>query len=171
LCLTSNASEKVVYPGGDSQGIQRAADAAPSAVQEVGIEHRRRDVLVTEQLLNCSDIVPVLEEMRGERVPESMAARGFVDTRLADRFAHGALEHRLVGVVAQDGAAPRIPRKLPGREDVLPRPFARRPGVLPGHGVREADPGQGLGEVELVEAPHTLDLGRERLLQPCAGAW
>jgi hypothetical protein len=45
----------------------------------VGVDHRRADIAVTEQLLNGADIVTVLEHMRGEAVPQGVATRGLVN--------------------------------------------------------------------------------------------
>src|SRR5687767_7662051 len=56
--------------------IQRAADAAATPVEDVGVDHRRGDVAVAKQLLNGTDVVAVLEKMRGERVAQRMTAGG-----------------------------------------------------------------------------------------------
>ena len=49
------------------------------------VNHSGRYVLVAEQFLNSSDVVPVFEQMRGEAVPESVAARRFPDARGTNR--------------------------------------------------------------------------------------
>jgi len=42
----------------------------------VRVDHRRPDVAVTEEFLNRTDIVTVLEQMSREGVAEGVAARG-----------------------------------------------------------------------------------------------
>ena len=48
--------------------IERAAHAAGSAVENVGVPHGCGDVPVAEQLLDGADIGAGLEQMGGERV-------------------------------------------------------------------------------------------------------
>ena len=43
--------------GLDPDAVQRASHPAPAAVQDVGVDHGRRDVLVTQQLLYRSDVI------------------------------------------------------------------------------------------------------------------
>ena len=58
--------------------IQRRPDACGPAVQHVRVDHRRPDVAMSQELLDCPDVVAVLEEMRGEGVPERRQEAGFV---------------------------------------------------------------------------------------------
>ena len=41
--------------------VERAADTPATTVQNVGVDHRRRDVAVTAQLLDRPDVVAGLE--------------------------------------------------------------------------------------------------------------
>ena len=41
--------------------IQRTSHTQPRLIQDVGINHRRRDILVAQQLLNRANVIPVLE--------------------------------------------------------------------------------------------------------------
>ena len=50
--------------------VERAPDAPPALVQDVGIDHGRTHVAMPEQLLDRSDVVPGLEQMRREAVPQ-----------------------------------------------------------------------------------------------------
>jgi len=61
----------------------------------VGVQHRRTDVLVSEQFLDRANIVPIFEQVRREGVAQGMAARvlgepgfatGFFDRFLEDGF-------------------------------------------------------------------------------------
>jgi hypothetical protein len=59
---------------GRSEAIQRAPDTASSRlVQHVSIDHGGAHVGVAEQLLNGADVVPVGEQVGGERVAQGEA--------------------------------------------------------------------------------------------------
>lgn len=63
------------FPARPRSPIERATHSAPTTVQHVRVDHRRRHVPVPEQLLNGADVVPVLEQVRRERVPQRVATR------------------------------------------------------------------------------------------------
>jgi hypothetical protein len=58
--------------------VERAAEAVGASVEDVGLDHRRGDVLVAEQLLDCSDVVAALEAVRGEAVSQVWGVTSFV---------------------------------------------------------------------------------------------
>ncbi len=41
-----------------SEAIRRAANTAPTPIQNVSVDHRYADVFVTQKFLNCANIVP-----------------------------------------------------------------------------------------------------------------
>lgn len=47
--------------------VQRAHDPASAPVEDVGVDHRRLHVLVSQQFLDRPDVVAVLEEVVGRR--------------------------------------------------------------------------------------------------------
>jgi hypothetical protein len=47
------------------QGVHGAPNALPASVQHVRVDHRSLDISMTKKLLNSSDVVPVLQEVRG----------------------------------------------------------------------------------------------------------
>ena len=47
-----------------AEELSRTLDAASTPVEHMGIDHRRPDVLVTEQFLHCADVIPRFEQMR-----------------------------------------------------------------------------------------------------------
>src|ERR1017187_4007067 len=79
-----------------SHPVQRAGDAEAAPVQDVGVDHGRRDVAVAEKLLDRADVGAALEKLGREGVAQRVAARGFADARLA----HGALDENLAEVAA-----------------------------------------------------------------------
>ena len=54
--------------------IQGRFDRQATALEDVRIDHGGFDVLVAEQLLHCTNIVPVLEQVGGEGVAEGVGA-------------------------------------------------------------------------------------------------
>ena len=57
------------------QSVRRAPNTSPSPVQDMSIDHRRRHILVSHQLLHRPDIVPRLKQMGRKGVPQRMAPR------------------------------------------------------------------------------------------------
>ena len=51
------------------QPIRGAGDAERASVEDVGVDHRRLEVAVAEQLLDGADVRSVLEQMAGEAMP------------------------------------------------------------------------------------------------------
>ena len=63
-----------------------------------------------EELLDGADVVAVLEEMRGERVPQRVAASMLLDARGANGKLDGPLHGGFFEVMASPNAATRIYR-------------------------------------------------------------
>jgi len=55
---------------GAAQRIERREHAAGAAVQHVRVDHRRVHVRVAEQLLDRADVLPALQQVRRERMPQ-----------------------------------------------------------------------------------------------------
>jgi len=53
--------------------ISRAADAPPTSIQYVGVDHREADALVAEEFLNGTHVASILEKVRGTAVAERVA--------------------------------------------------------------------------------------------------
>jgi hypothetical protein len=77
-----------------------ARDAGGAAVEDVGVDHRGIQVVVTEQLLNGADVAAIFQQMGGEGVAERVGGGPLGETRPADSLEHGALHHGLVEVMA-----------------------------------------------------------------------
>ena len=71
-----SASVRWTRKSGPPEHVGRASDAGgPRAVEDAGVNHGRFHVLVTQELLDRPNIIAVLNQMGGERVPKSQAAR------------------------------------------------------------------------------------------------
>ena len=80
----------------------------PPPVAHLGIEHRRPDVLVTEQFLHGADVIPRFESMGGKGMPPGMTRGGLRDACLANRDMPSPLEHLFVGMMPPDNASARV---------------------------------------------------------------
>ena len=158
-------NEGVGRPEPRPLGIQRAADAEAGFLHHVGIDLRRRHILVTEEVLNRPDVVPAFEKVRGKRMPERVTTRGLGQPGRADGNLDGALEAGLVNVMPAAVAAARVGGEAFGREDVLPRPFAVRVRILLGQGVGQIDATVTGGQIVFMQAVDAFQMGLEFGLQ------
>jgi hypothetical protein len=88
----------------------------------MSIDHRRRDIPVSQQLLHRPDIVPGLKQMGRKGVPQRMAACSLSNPTLSNRLGHGSLNDRLVEMVPLNAPGPPIPISASSREGPLPWP-------------------------------------------------
>ena len=88
--------------------VQRTHDAAAPAIEDMGVDHRRADILVAEQLLDGANVIARLQEMCGERVAECVRGGGLVDTGISDGLCNGPLDGLLVDVMAAGSGRSRI---------------------------------------------------------------
>ena len=109
---------------GTSKGIRRTPNTKCAAVQNVGVDHRRANVSVAQELLDGSNVGSGLQQMRRERVAQRVAARALRDARNVDRRLERALNHRVVQVMPAPYAAGVRKRPACGK-DVLPSPIGR----------------------------------------------
>jgi hypothetical protein len=100
-------------------------------LQHVRVDHRRAHVPVPEQLLNGTDVVAVLEQMRRERVPQRMGSGALGEPRPAGGVLHRALQDGLVEVVAAALARYPVVVDARRRENPLPGPLPAGVRVLP----------------------------------------
>ena len=83
-------------------------DAASTPVAHMGIDHRRTDVLVTEQFLHRADVIPRFESMRRKGMAQGMAGGRLCDVRLAYSAMHSPLEYLFVGMIPPDDTSARV---------------------------------------------------------------
>jgi len=101
----------------DSWRVEGAADSAGAVAQDVGVDHCDRNVPVAQQLLYRPDVVPALEEVGGEGVPEAVTGGSFGDPggkrRSADRALHGGFVKVMPTLPALRGPATASSREKP----------------------------------------------------------
>ena len=71
--------------------IEGTADPTPTTLEHVCIDHRRGDILVSQEFLHSTDIGPLLQQVCGKAVPQGMATGTFGNPGLTDRLFHGLL--------------------------------------------------------------------------------
>jgi hypothetical protein len=67
--------------------IQRASDPTPTSIEHMGVDHGGLHIFMTQQLLNCADVIAVFQQVGRETMTKRMASDSFLDTSLS----HGSL--------------------------------------------------------------------------------
>jgi len=125
---SSLVSGKSAGCGGGCNGaavsfIQGTADAAATTVEDVRVDHCGADVAVAEEFLDRADVVAGFEEVGGEGVAQRVAACGLGDACVAHGGLDGALDDRLVQVVAVVLPGVAVAVEADGGKDPLPAPL------------------------------------------------
>ena len=104
--MLSQSSRETAPARGDPSAllIQWAAHGQSAAIQHVGVDHRRLDILVTEQFLHSADVVVGLQQVCSKGMAKRMRADGLDDLGQARRLANGFLQTAFVQVVAMRAA-------------------------------------------------------------------
>jgi hypothetical protein len=110
--------------------VKGTHDAERPAIEDVGVEHRRRQVAVPEQLLDSTNVLACFQKVCREGVTECVAGDALIQAGSDGRFTHGPLEDGFMKVVATALAGDRFEVKARGGEDPLPDPFMRGARVL-----------------------------------------
>jgi hypothetical protein len=118
-----------------------------------------------EELLDGADVVAVLEQVRGERVPQRVAAGMFPDAGSANAERDRALHGGFVEVVPSAQAAARIDRDAHSGEDVLPGKLASGVRVFALQRIGQPDLPEAFSQIIAMDAPRLLDPGAERLAE------
>src|SRR5215510_8264146 len=80
--------------------VGRAPDTGRALVQDVRVDLGRADVTVSEQLLDGADVPAGLQEVGGERMPESVARGALRGPGAAHGLLDGTLQYGLVKMMA-----------------------------------------------------------------------
>src|SRR3546814_7180824 len=123
----------------------------------MGVDLRRRHVLVAEQLLHGADVVASFKQVRGERMTQRVAGGGLVDRRQLPRRPHGTLQHAVVDMMPPQLPRTRIDRALRREEHVLPARLASRVREFARQRVRQPDLTETFRQVRRSEE-HTSEL-------------
>ena len=144
------------------QAVERASGSTQAGVDHVGVDHRRRQVLVAQKLLHSSDVGTVLEEMGGEGVTKSVGADALTEARPSCRLGDFALKDGFMQVVTAILAVIRAVRAGRG-EHPLPDPASVGARELLCEVIGERDVARTFLEVALVLTTHDLQMTPEVL--------
>ena len=73
--------------------IEWTANPTPTTLEHVRRDHRRGDILVSQEFLHGTDIGPLLQQVRGKAVPQGVATAPLGNPHLTDRLFHRLLSH------------------------------------------------------------------------------
>ena len=104
-------------------------------MKNVRVNHRRRDFLVSEQILNRANVAAVLQQMRRKRMAKRVRAGVFRNAALRESRLKRLLQSRSRPMVPARRIRARIDAGFFRRKDELPRPFAFRIRILAGEGI------------------------------------
>jgi len=96
----------------------------------VGVNHRRADVAVAQQILDGADGVPVLEQVGRERVSQTVTRRPLGDTGPLERGTKSPLHDGLMQMMPAPLAGLRLQVLTHRAEHPLPTPLGRSPRIL-----------------------------------------
>ncbi len=117
----------------------------------MSVDLRGSDILVAEQVLNCSDIIAVFQQVGGKAVTKSVAGGWFGKSRHGDGRFHGPLYAHFMKMMAAHGVRPRIFRKRRSREDILPAPLFAGLWIFAGQSKREVNIAMPCAQVALMD--------------------
>src|ERR1044072_6491755 len=117
----------------------------------MGVDHRRGDIAMAEELLHGADVLSALQQMRGERMAQGVTARALRKTSGRHGLFHRTLYDRLVQVMPALGIVLVVFPTRRGRKNPLPWPFRRGIGELAVERRRENDSAKARAEVSVVQ--------------------
>jgi hypothetical protein len=136
---------------GRMSAVEGAADAGGAAVENVGVDHGGRDILVAQQFLDGADVVAVLEQVGGEAVAKDVWDDGLGDVGSSGGLAHGPLDQSLVSMVATGLPGSGVAVVADGGEYPLPPPLGGSAGILHPLGIGQGDPAGAFDQVEAMD--------------------
>lgn len=84
--------------------ICRATYPEWATVERMGVDHGGAHVVVSEELLDCADVLPPFRQMRHKGVAEPMSTGGLAHTGSHHGAFHGLLHHAWIQMVTALGA-------------------------------------------------------------------
>ena len=138
---------------GCSYLIEWASHTATPTVEDMGVNHRCRNIAVAEQLLNRANIVASLQQMRSKGMAQYVWGTRFNNTRSLGRKRHRFLHRNLAQVMPVKFASPRVYRSTAARENPLPAPRLGSIWILCVQRTRQPDVAETHGQVTLVQCP------------------
>ena len=156
---------------GRRSAVEGAADAGGAAVEDVGVDHGGRDILVAQELLDGADVVAVLEQVGGEAVAKRVWGDGLGDVGSSGGLAHGPLDQGLVDMVATGLAGSGVAVVAGGGEYPLPPPLGGSAGIFRPQGIRQGDPAGAFEQVDAMDLADYVQVAAQRAGRRSGEAW
>jgi hypothetical protein len=86
----------------------------------MGVDHRGFDILMPKQLLNCSDVIAILKQMRSKTVAQRVAADTLVDADLARGITDRTPHVFIMPMMTCDITRAWVSRPILRRKEALP---------------------------------------------------
>lgn len=128
-------------------------------IQDMGVDLGRRNIFVTQQLLDGADVIPTFQEVGRKRVAKRVRTDWLVDSRQSCATLQRAGEDRIVNVVPPLRIISRVYAASERWEYKLPRKVAIRIAVFTGQRVRKPYRAESGRQVHGVERTGTLNFG------------
>src|SRR5690606_18733115 len=173
-CQLPDVSRRVGSPAGaspcrhvvEASTIQRTEHASGAPVEDMGVDLRGADILVSQQLLDRAQVGAGLEQVGGEAVTQRMRRDRLAETAGPRRTAHRLLQDAGVEMVALLLPVERIARTPRRREHELPVQQPCRLPILAGQRMRQLHgPVAGI-EVLRMQRTYLRQLQLQCLVQP-----
>jgi hypothetical protein len=126
------------------------------------VDHRRRYISMSQQLLYGPNVLSTLEKMRGKRVPESVACHPLCHAARQRGAPHRALDDSLMNVMPPDRSR-AVLVSLAGWKNPLPSPLVRRHRPLPRQRVRQPNPRSPVTNIVIMKTAHALEMPLHRI--------
>ncbi len=121
----------------------------------MGVDHRGFDVVVAEQFLQRSDVVAILEQMRGETMSERVAGHFLLDVGSFGCGLHASLDLGRIDMMSADAVRNGIGAESFRWEHILPFERSVRLLIFQMQGIRKGDVAISLGDILIVEKFHS----------------
>ena len=120
--------------------VERAANASPTPLEHMRVDHCRRDIRMAQPFLHRANIVSTFQQVGGEGMAKRVRSRRLGDPRCRHRLLHRPLQPLLVEMMTLPlHPATRVDRVTARGKNLLPAPARIRRGVLALQGIRQVN--------------------------------
>ena len=110
--------------------IQRGTDGESATIEDVGVDHCRAYILMTEEFLDGSNIIAILEQVRSEGMAQGVTTDALLNCGCASRLFNRTLQRGRIKMMAAFLSTARVTGTFGGGEKILPDELARGVGIL-----------------------------------------
>lgn len=78
----------------------------------MGIDHRGAHILLSQELLDCADVLPSFQQVRRKGMAEGMASGGYLHSGIPYGSLHALLHHAWIQMITRAGPHHPVGLKL-----------------------------------------------------------